>query len=88
MKRAHPDRLQELLADEALGGLDASCHSELEALLRESPEAERDALMHTAALTQLAFLRRDSSALQPMPASLRARLLGTAKAQRSGHKPG
>lgn len=80
MKRTHTDRLQELLADEALGGLDATGGSELEALLRESPAAERDALMRTAALTQLAFLRRDSSALQPMPASLRARLLGTAKA--------
>lgn len=88
MKRTHTDRLQELLADEALGGLDATGDSELEALLRESPEAERDALMRTAALTQLAFLRRDSSALQPMPASLRARLLGTAEAQRSPLKPG
>ena len=89
MKRMHDaDRLQELLADEALGGLDVTCGSELEALLRESPEAERDALMRTAALTQLAFLRRDSSALQPMPASLRARLLGTAEAQRSAIKPG
>jgi hypothetical protein len=57
-------------------------------MLRESPGAERDALMRTAALTQLAFLRRDSSALQPMPASLRARLLGTAEVQRSVIKPG
>lgn len=88
MKRTHTDRLQELLADEALGGLDATCRSELEGLLRESPEAERDALMRTAALTQLAFLRRDSSARQPMPASLRARLLGTAEVQRSSIKPG
>jgi hypothetical protein len=79
MKRMDSERLQDLLADEALGGLDATHRSELEALLHESPEAERDALMRTAALTQLAFLRRDSSALQPMPAGLRARLLGTAK---------
>jgi ABC-type nitrate/sulfonate/bicarbonate transport system ATPase subunit len=88
MKRVHTDRLQELLADEALGGLDATCRSELEPLLRELPDAERDALMRTAALTQLAFLRRDASALQPMPASLRARLLGTAVVQRSAIKPG
>lgn len=78
MKRMHSDRLQELLADEALAALDAENRSELESLLRRSPEAERDALMRTAALAQLAFLRRDSSALQPMPASLRARVLGTA----------
>jgi hypothetical protein len=88
MKRTHDaGRLQELLADEALGRLDVTCGSELEALLRESPEAERDALMRTAALTQLAFLRRDPAALQPMPASLRARLLGTAEVQRSAIKP-
>jgi hypothetical protein len=81
MKRVHGKRLQELLADEALGGLDVTFRSELEALLGDSADAERDALMRTAALTQLAFLRRDPAALQPMPASLRARLLGTAKAQ-------
>lgn len=88
MKQMHSDRLQELLADEALGGLDATGNSELEAMLRESPGAERDALMRTAALTQLAFLRRDTSALKPMPAGLRARLLGTAEAPGSPLKPG
>lgn len=88
MKRMRTDRLQELLADEAIGRLDATSNSELEAMLCESPEAERDALMRTAALAQLAFLRRDSSALQPMPARLRARLLNAAETQRSPLKPG
>ena len=78
MNRLQPDRLNELLADEALAALDAEHHSELEAMLSQSPEAERDALMRTAALTQLAFLQRDRSAPQPMPAGLRARLLSTA----------
>lgn len=87
MKRMQPARLDELLADEALAALDAENRFELEAMLRDSPEAERDALMRTAALTQLAFLRRDSSALQPMPARLRARLLGTAGAQGSPSRP-
>lgn len=87
MSPMRTDRLQELLADEALGGLDVTCGSELEAMLRESPGAERDALMRTAALTQLAFLCRDTSALQPMPARLRARLLSAAETQRSPPKP-
>lgn len=87
MKRMHGDRLQELLADEALGGLDASGNSELEAMLRESPGAERDALLRAAALTQLAFLRADRSAQQAMPARLRARLLGMAEIQGSPTRP-
>jgi hypothetical protein len=78
MKQMHSARLQELLADEALGGLDANGNAELETMLRESPAAERDALMRTAALTQLAFLRADRTAQQPMPASLRVRLQSTA----------
>lgn len=88
MKRLHTDRLHELLADEALGGLDASSGSELETMLRDSPAAERDALMRTAALAQLAFLRADRGAHQAMPERLRARLLGAAAAQRSPIKPG
>ena len=44
--------------------------------------------MQTAALTQLAFLRRDRSALQAMPERLRARLLGAAQAQRFSGQAG
>lgn len=56
-------------------------------MLRESPAAERDALLRTAALTQLAFLRADRQAQQAMPARLRARLLGMAAAQGSPTRP-
>lgn len=82
MSRMHTGRLQELLADEALAVLDAECRSELDALLRDHPDTQRDALMQTAALTQLAFLCRDHSAAQAMPDRLRARLLSAAQAQR------
>ena len=82
MSHMHTSRLQELLADEALAILDAECRTELEMLLGDYPDTQRDALMQTAALTQLAFLRRDQSAAQAMPERLRARLLSAAQAQR------
>ena len=88
MSRMHTDRLQELLADEALAALDAKRSAELAMLLSDCPAAERDALMQTAALTQLVFLGRDRSALQAMPERLKARLLGAAQAQRFPAKPG
>ena len=86
MSRMHTDRLQELLADEALAALDAEHSAELETLLGDCPAAQRNALMQVAALTQLAFLRRDQSALQRMPERLKARLLSAA--QRSLTGPG
>jgi anti-sigma factor RsiW len=51
MSRMHTDRLQELLADEALAALDAEHSAELETLLGDCPAAQRNALM-VAALTQ------------------------------------
>lgn len=86
MSRMYTDRLQELLVDEALAALDAERSAELETLLGDCPAAQRNALMQVAALTQLAFLRRDQSALQPMPERLKARLLSAA--QRSLTGPG
>ncbi len=74
MSRMYTDRLQELLVDEALAALDAERSAELETLLGDCPATQRNALMQAAALTQLAFLRRDRSALQPMPERLKARL--------------
>lgn len=74
MSSIRSDRLQELLADEALAALDAESSAELEAALREAPDTQRDALMETAALTQIAFLRRDQAAPSVMPDHLRVRL--------------
>ena len=91
MSHMHPasrDRLYELLADEALAALDTKHEAELEALLSEAPDAQRDELMQTAALTQLAFLQRDRPAPKAMPGHLRARILGTAQAERPASKPG
>jgi len=86
MSHMHTDRLQELLVDEALAALDAEHSTELETLLGDCPATQRDALMQAAAFTQLAFLRRDRSALQPMPERLKARLRGAA--QRFAAGPG
>lgn len=91
MSRIHPashDRLYELLADEALAALDVEHGPELEAMLSQSPDTQRDELMQTAALTQLAFLRQDQSALKTMPEHLRARILSTAQAQHPPTKQG
>ncbi len=74
MNRMRSDRLQELLADEALAALDTESSTELDTLLRDAPDTQRDALMQTAALTQLAFLCRDPAAPRVMPDHLRARL--------------
>ncbi len=88
MSGMRTDRLEELLADEALAALNAERSAELALLLSDCPAAQRDALMQTAAMTQLAFLRRDRSALQAMPERLKTRLLSTAQAQRFPTKPG
>ena len=82
------DRLFELLAEEALAALNAKRSAELGMLLADCPAAQRDALMQTAAITTLAFLHSDESALQFMPERLKARLLSAAEAQQLPAKPG
>ncbi len=88
MSHMHTNRLLELLAEEALAALDAERSAELEMLLADCPAAQRDALMQTAAITTLAFVHSDRSALQFMPERLKARLLRAAEAQRLPAKPG
>lgn len=76
------DRLAELLAEEAALGLGVQELEELNALLPEPDAARaRREMMETAALAQLAFLKRDPGASRPMPAQLRARLAAMGQAQ-------
>lgn len=88
MNHMRTDRLLELLADEALAALNAERRAELEMLLADCPPAQRDALIQTAAITTLAFVHSDRSALQAMPERLKGRLLSAAEAQRLRAKPG
>lgn len=80
------DRTRELLAAEAAGErLDDAEFSELRQLLGDMPAAdrvrEREAMQEAAALGQAAFLAGDREAWRPMPAELRERLLGMARAR-------
>lgn len=74
------DRLHELLADEAAAALEASDQPELASLLAKHGEVPRDEFLATAALAQVAFLRRDGrrqpgrAAADRMPPGLKARL--------------
>ncbi len=74
-----PDRLTELLVDEATAGLSVGELDELDTLLTGQPARRRNDYMHAAAVTQLAFLKRDAqAAVHRMPAALRARILSAA----------
>lgn len=74
------DRLNELLADEAAAALDAADQPELAGLLAKHGEVSRDEFLATAALAQVAFLRREgrqrpgTPGAGRMPAGLKARL--------------
>jgi hypothetical protein len=78
------ERLEELLADEASAGLDATDAPELKQLLDRHPAVGRDDFMQAAALAQVAFLRRDQrsagtgaqgvATVSRMPAGLKERL--------------
>jgi hypothetical protein len=75
------ERLLDLLADEAAGGLDYPERGELESLLERHGDVPRDELMRTAALVQVSCARR--AGISPMPADLKARI-----AARAGNAPG
>ncbi len=72
------NRLQELLADEAAAALAPGTERELRELLEHNPGVDRDGMMQTAALLQLACLRRDSGATRRLPSDLRQRLAAAA----------
>lgn len=66
------DRLLELLADQALVGLDADQQRELESLLQANADLDATALARTAALLDIAASAGD---LQPLPEHLRDSIL-------------
>lgn len=72
------NRLQELLADEAAAALEPGTERELRELLQQNPGVDPDEIMQTAALLQLACLRRDSRGARRLPADLRQRLAARA----------
>lgn len=71
-------RLDELLIDQAIGGLDASQQEELRALLAGETGEPRNPYMETAALVQLGMASMDRSGARAagggMPAELRRKL--------------
>lgn len=69
MMSAALERLDELLTDRALVGLEADEAYELETLLREHPHVNASSYDHAAAATALASMR-----LEPMPSHLLARI--------------
>jgi anti-sigma factor RsiW len=71
-----PDRIEELLVDEATDALTAAGQAELEALLAEHPECDRYGFERAAASV---FLAVGAGGGKQMPAELRARLSKTAK---------
>lgn len=75
------DRLSTLLADEALCGLEPHDLEALDALLPAHASRERDRVMQTASLIQLAYLRQDQRGLSRMPDRLRSRLIATGRSQ-------
>ncbi len=89
MATAGPDRLTELLIDEATGSLSSGELDELTGLLTGQSGPRRDEYMRLAAVTQLALLKRDSqTACQRMPAALRARILSAGAPPTAGRGAG
>lgn len=76
------ERLLDLLADEAVGGLDNADLGELQSLLGRHGAVRRDELMGTAALVQVSCARR--AGISRMPAGLKARLAAQADAALGG----
>lgn len=72
-------RLTELLADEAVTGLDEARAAEIDTLMGAGTGLARDDFMKVAGLVQAGFLHQDNSAQQKMPPALRAKLEQQAK---------
>lgn len=81
-----PDRLMDLLAEEATQGLSAAQQAELESLLAQHPSVDADGLRLAAAAVELAS---PPAPIEAMPASLRATLLsaGITEVEAAGASP-
>ena len=65
------DRLLELLADQAVFGLDPDEREQLEAMLAVAPDVDRECMEYAAAAVHLAGIGTE---LEPLPASLHRRI--------------
>lgn len=74
-------RAEELLADQAITGLDEQQAQELVNLLEADSAEMQDEFMRTAALVQLGIMSLKPSQLAPMPEHLRNRILAAAPLQ-------
>lgn len=74
-------RAEELLADQAITGLDEQQAQELVTLLATDHAEMQDEFMRTAALVQLGIMSQKRSRLAPMPEHLRNRILAVAPLQ-------
>ena len=74
-----PERLVELLVTEATDGLDQDTRSELDQLLAEHPDLERDEMMRAAALAELGFMARSGRPIERMPDTFKQRLKNEAR---------
>ncbi|RMF98446.1 MAG: hypothetical protein D6727_02825 [Gammaproteobacteria bacterium] len=86
--RLSESRLDELLAGEAAGSLDADEQRELDRLLAQDGIPRRDDFLRLAGLLQTSFLHQDRGGLEAMPAALRERLLQQASGQLRGSRTG
>ncbi|MGI9330179.1 MAG: anti-sigma factor [Gammaproteobacteria bacterium] len=66
--------LEQLLADEATDGLEASASNEIEDMLESGGGPERDDFMRVASLMQMGFLKQDKSSGERLPDNLREKL--------------
>jgi len=74
-------RAEELLADQAITGLDEQQARQLVNLLATDNAEIQDEFMRTAALVQLGIMSQKQSQLVPMPGHLRSRILAAAPLQ-------
>ena len=75
----YPDRLLELLLDESSVGLSDEQKRELEQMLSDYSQVDRDELLQVAALAQLSFLKHQTAAQESLPDSLKSRVMANAQ---------
>ena len=78
-----PRRLEELLAERATQGLEPPEAGELESLLAASPDVDGEDFDLAAAALDLAMLEE----LEPMPRSVRRKILDRTRQEASGTRP-
>jgi hypothetical protein len=76
MSQQLPDELIDLLVSDVTEGLEPDRRDDLDALLREHPDADPTSWERVAALTHLALLDSTPGAVEAMPETVRRRLTG------------